>query len=85
MWKANIGSVGFALRVRVVGGHIYVADTDGGVAAIDATSGADVWRTALATRLAAGVGGDGRYAAVVSEANELIVLDAGGVRFGASV
>ena len=77
VWKTNIGSVGFPLQVRVVGGHIFVADTDGGVAAIDGASGADIWRTALGTRLAAGVGSDGRYAAVVSETNELIVLDAG--------
>jgi outer membrane assembly lipoprotein YfgL len=63
--------------VRVVGSHFYVADTDGDVAAIDATSGINVWRTTLATKLTAGVGSDGRYAAVVSAANEIIVLDEG--------
>lgn len=76
-WKTHVGGVGFPLQVRVVGEHFYVADTDGGVAAIDARSGADIWRTALATKLTAGVGSDGRYAAVVSAANEIIVLDAG--------
>lgn len=77
VWKANIGKVGFPLQVRVVGSHFYVADTDGDVAAIDATSGINVWRTTLATKLTAGVGSDGRYAAVVSAANEIIVLDEG--------
>lgn len=77
VWKANIGSVGFPLQVKVIGDHFYVADTEGSVAAIDATSGADIWRAALATKLTAGVGSDGRYAAVVSAANEIIVLDGG--------
>lgn len=77
VWKAQIGTVGFPLDVRIVGGHFYAADTNGDVVAIDAVSGVDVWRTALAAKLTAGVGSDGRYTAVVSASNEVIVLEAG--------
>lgn len=74
-WSSSIGAVGFPLDVRVVGNLVYVAGSDGTVAAIDARTGGDLWRTALGVKLSAGVGSDGRYAAVVSRDNELIALD----------
>ncbi len=74
-WTSSIGAVGFPLEVRTVGNLIYVASSDGTVAAIDARTGGDLWRTALGVNLSAGVGSDGRYSAVVSRDNELIVLD----------
>ncbi len=76
-WTAAIGPVDFALDVRVVGNTAYVADAAGTVAAIHTDTGADVWRTSLATPLSAGVGSDGRYVAVVTRTNDLVVLDAG--------
>lgn len=78
-WNARVGDVDFALGVRVVGNNIYLASTEGTVAAIDARTGGDVWRANLKTKLTAGVGSDGRYAAVVNSDNELITLDAGKV------
>ncbi|RFO98490.1 outer membrane protein assembly factor BamB [Rhodoferax lacus] len=77
VWSVAIGSVDFPLDVRVVDGRAYLASTDGTVAVLDAQTGADVWRTKLDTPLSAGVGSDGRYAAVVSRTSELLVLDAG--------
>ncbi len=74
-WTANIGAVGFPLEVRAVDNLIYVASSEGNVAAIDARTGGDLWRTALGVKLSAGVGSDGRFSAVVSRENELIVLD----------
>ena len=74
-WTAAIGSVDFALDVRVVEGRAYLASSAGTVVALDAQTGADVWRVALDTPLSAGVGSDGRYSAVVTRANELVVLD----------
>jgi outer membrane assembly lipoprotein YfgL len=47
------------------------------VAAINTNTGADVWRARLNTALSAGVGSDGRFAAVVSKENDLIVVEAG--------
>ena len=76
-WTAKIGAVGFPMDVKVTGNAITVAGTDGSVAAIDARTGGDIWRATVGTPLAAGAGGDGRYAAVVTQSNELVVLDAG--------
>jgi outer membrane protein assembly factor BamB len=77
VWSGTIGAVDFPLDVRVVEGRAYLAASNGTVVALDAQTGADIWRTTLDTPLSAGVGSDGRYAAVVSRANELLVLDAG--------
>ncbi len=74
-WTSSIGSVGFPLEVRPVGNLVFVASSEGTIAAIDARTGGDLWRTSVGTQLSAGVGSDGRYAAVVSRENELIVLD----------
>lgn len=74
-WVSSIGSVDFPLDIRSVGNLIFVASSDGTVASIDARTGGDLWRTSVGTKLSAGVGSDGRYSAVVSKQNELIVLD----------
>jgi outer membrane assembly lipoprotein YfgL len=78
-WTAAVGPVGFALDVRVVDGRAFLASTGGTVVALDTQTGADVWRVALDTPLSAGVGSDGRFSAVVTRANELVVLDGGKV------
>ena len=76
-WTSKIGQVSFPMDVRVTGNAITVAGTDGSVAAIDARTGGDIWRASVGAPLAAGAGSDGRYAAVVTQSNELVVLDAG--------
>ncbi|MBK7001510.1 MAG: outer membrane protein assembly factor BamB [Rhodoferax sp.] len=77
VWAARIGTVDFPLTVKVKDHLVVVASSDGIVGAIDARTGGDVWRVALGVPLSAGVGSDGRFAAVVSRENELITLDAG--------
>ena len=74
VWSAQIGGVAFPLQMHAVGDVLFVAASDGVVAAIDTGTGADVWRTPLGTALTAGVGSDGRYTSVVSQENELITL-----------
>ncbi len=74
-WSTNVGAISFPLQVKTVGNLVYVASSDGNVAAIDARTGGDLWRVSLGTKLSAAIGSDGRYAAVVSQQNELIVLD----------
>lgn len=76
-WSSSVGGVAFPLDIRVQGANFYVAGTDGVVASIDGRTGGDVWRTSIKTHLTAGVGSDGRFAAVVNRNNELIALDGG--------
>ena len=85
-WTANLGGpVDFALDVHVAQGRAYLASSAGMVLALDAQTGAEVWRTKLDLPLSAGVGSDGRYAAVVTRANELLVLDAGKLAWRAQI
>lgn len=76
-WTARVGEIGFPLDVKVTGQTMAIASSDGTVGAIDARTGGDLWRASVGTPIAAGVGSDGRFVAVVSRNNELIVLDAG--------
>jgi outer membrane protein assembly factor BamB len=76
-WTAHVGEVKMPLTVNVSGTAVTVAGSDGNVAAIDATSGRDLWRTSVKAPLAAGVGSDGKLAAVVTRANELVALSGG--------
>ena len=76
-WSASIGNVAFPLDIKAQGTNFYVASSDGVVAAIDGRTGGDVWRTSTKNQLTAGVGSDGRFAAVVNRNNELIALDNG--------
>lgn len=83
-WQARIASVaGLPLQVHVAGYRLTLASADGLVAALDARTGGDIWRTALGEELSAGVGSDGRLAAVVTRENALVVLDAGRERWRA--
>lgn len=77
VWTAQIGAVGFPLQIQAAGDSVFVAGSEGVVAQINATTGKDTWRIALGAELTAGVGADGRYAAVVSRANQLIVISDG--------
>lgn len=78
VWLAQLGSQTAAqLTPHVSGTTITVASMDGVVAAIEARTGGDIWRLNLREPLAAGVGSDGRWTAVVSQGGELIILRAG--------
>jgi len=76
-WSTRIGAVQFPLDIDVSGPTVTVAGSDGSVAAIDSGNGAEQWRVALGTQIRGGVGSDGRYAAVVTRNNELVVLERG--------
>lgn len=77
-WQSQIGSQqGMDLSVHVHDNTILLASDDGAVAALDARTGGDVWRTNVKAPLVAGVGGDGRWAAVAARDGEIIVLDSG--------
>jgi outer membrane protein assembly factor BamB len=76
-WNGRIGPVNFPLEMTVSGNTVSVASDDGTVALLDAQTGRDVWRAALKTPLAAGVGSDGKVLAVVTKANEVVAIAAG--------
>ncbi len=76
-WSAKLGQVAFPLDVRVSGSSITLASSEGTIASLDGATGQDQWRTGVGAAIGAGVGSDGRYAAVVTRANDLVVLDGG--------
>ncbi len=76
-WTQRIGPVNFPLEVGVADNSVAVASDDGTVALVDAQTGRDVWRLALKTPIAAGVGSDGKVLAVVTKDNEVIAMQAG--------
>ena len=79
VWTNQIGSVNFALEPHVSGTSVTLAGSDGTVAALDAATGKDLWRVKLDAPITAGVGTDGKTAAVVTNANEVVALEAGRV------
>jgi outer membrane assembly lipoprotein YfgL len=76
-WTARMGEVGFPLSVSVNGSAIALAAGDGTVVALDGATGRELWRGSARAPLAAGVGSDGRMAAVVTRANEVVAFDGG--------
>ena len=77
VWHDQIGPVNFPLNVRVVKDHVLLASSAGTVVSLDAHSGREDWRYSTADGVAAGVGSDGRIAAVVTGANQLVVIEGG--------
>jgi len=80
-WTANIGKVDFPLVVSTREGRIALANSQGVVAVLDATTGKDVWRLKLDQAISAGVGSDGQQLAVVTRTNELVTLQEGKVQW----
>ena len=78
-WTANVGAVDFPLVVSVRDGRIALANSQGLVAVLDASTGKDIWRLKLDQAIAAGVGSDGQQVAVVTRNNELVTLRDGKV------
>lgn len=76
-WASRIGEVPAGAAPSVVGNTVVVAAADGTVAAIDATSGRDIWRGSAGSTLATGAGSDGKTAAVITRDNEVVALDGG--------
>jgi outer membrane protein assembly factor BamB len=77
VWNGQIGPVDFPLQLKSAKAQVALASSDGQVLVLDANSGATVWRTNVGAGVSAGVGFDGRFAALVTHRNELIVLEGG--------
>jgi len=76
-WSARIDGAAPGLVVSARDGEFTVAGADGSVLALQADNGREIWRGSAGARLSAGVGSDGRHAAVVTRDNELVVLERG--------
>lgn len=79
VWNSSVGSVQFPLAITARNEQFFVAGSDGAVMALQASGGQLLWRAEVGERLSAGVGSDGRFAAVVTRGNEVVLLDAGKV------
>ncbi len=77
VWAARVGPIEFPLTLSISGNNLLAAASDGVVVALDGSSGRELWRASVGASLAAGVGGDARLAAVVTQGNELIALAEG--------
>jgi outer membrane assembly lipoprotein YfgL len=81
VWERRVDALPFVLMPSARSEAFVVAGGDGGVVALAARDGAEQWRGSAGARLSAGVGSDGRYAAVVTRDNELVVMDRGEVKW----
>lgn len=77
VWKSTMGPSFSRLELRAVDNLLFAASEKGVVLAIHAETGAETWRANLASPLSAGVGSDGKYVAVVTQENYLVVVASG--------
>ena len=76
-WLAHVPAINFPLQVHASGTQVLVASSDGTVTALDAATGRELSRASVGAELSAGVGSDGRVAAVVTRANQVVALENG--------
>lgn len=76
-WSGKLGLIDFPMQAKVVGNTVVVAGSDGGMVSFDAHTGNRLWQANPGGQISSGVGSDGRFTAVVSRDNELIVVDQG--------
>lgn len=81
VWNQNVGAVQFPLTVAVNGNVLTLASSDGSVVALEADSGKTLWRVSVGAKISAGVGSDGKLAAVVTRGGELVALENGQVKW----
>jgi outer membrane protein assembly factor BamB len=81
LWSHKLDRVQFPLTLTAVQGRVGVASSAGDVLVLQADRGAVVWQATVGDAITAGVGFDGTRAAVVTRGNELVVLEAGAVKW----
>ena len=75
-WSAKLpGPVDYPLQIDVHDSRVTLATTNGTVVTLDAATGNQLARAQAKDKLIAGVGGDGKTAAVVTQDNQLVALD----------
>ena len=77
VWEHRVDSVDVPSTLVVTSDAVVASSSDGDIDAFDPRTGAKKWTADVHAKLAAAVGSDGRFAAVVTTSNELVVLDNG--------
>lgn len=77
VWSARLGEITTPLQAAVQGTRVVLASSQGLLMEVDAQQGQETWRLQLKDLITAGVGSDGRRHAVVTGANELVVVQNG--------
>ncbi len=85
LWTAHVDGPEFPMLATARGKQFVLAGNDGVVQALSADNGQVLWRADVGRKLSAGVGSDGRFAAVVTRDNELVTLDAGKIAWRAQL
>jgi outer membrane assembly lipoprotein YfgL len=80
-WSQNIGAVRFPLTVAINGTVLTLAASDGTVLAVEAETGRALWRANVGAKISAGVGSDGKVAAVVTREGELVAIEGGQIKW----
>ncbi|MEY4765065.1 MAG: outer membrane protein assembly factor BamB [Pseudomonadota bacterium] len=75
LWSHRVDTIEGPMSLAVAGDTLVSASSDGDVQALRVTDGAPVWRLEVRSDLSALVGSDGRYVAVVTQSNDLLVFD----------
>ena len=78
-WATQLSPVAAPLTAHINQDQLAVVGTNGLVTVLNADTGAEIWRLALNTPIAAGVGSDGTRLAVITNSNELMALSKGQV------
>lgn len=77
-WTAKIEPLKtLPLQVLVNGSAVTLASADGSLQTLDALTGAPLWQARVGQPLTAAIGGDARHQAVVTQANEVVLLEQG--------
>ena len=79
IWAVQLSPFSANLSHNLSAGQLALVTSSGLVSLLNPANGAEAWRVALNTPIAAGIGGDGELYAVISQANELIAMSQGKV------
>jgi outer membrane protein assembly factor BamB len=74
IWSTQVGASALMLAPFSHQGRVYLTGGAGMVAAVDSTSGRDVWRLNLNTALSTGAGSDGEVTAVVTQSHQVVAI-----------
>ena len=75
VWSYRVGSLDAPASLAFTPDAVIAASSDGDIVALDRQTGVKKWQADARNELSAAVGSDGRYTAVVTTGNELVVFD----------